>query len=324
MYVFDAHSDLLTDTAGKLGQGLRGNFARDHLPRLRKAGIKGVISVVWITPEYTDDPLARFKDLVPLTMRELEESKDCLRVVHTIGEIEQAEKDGVVFAILGVEGASGFANGLDTIRDMYGMGFRHIGLTWNEKNDFATGVRSPEVGRGLTRLGREAVELMEELGMIIDVSHLNEKSFWDLVDATKGIIIASHSNCRTLCSNDRNLTDQQIRIIAERGGMIGMNAWGDFVRADRKPTLDDFVDHMDHLVNLVGIDSVMFGFDFCDYFGKDPTTTEDKELPVTDGLSQYEHVPDLIRVMEKRGYNQDDIEKIAHRNVKRVVADVLG
>lgn len=324
MYVFDAHSDLLTDTADKRGKGMHGNFRRDHWPRLNDGGIKGFISVVWISPEYTGDPVGRFRELIPLSLQELEENADCLRVVTTMAEIEQAEKDGVTFAILGIEGASGFPDGLDTIRDLYAKGFRHCGLTWNEKNDFATGVRSPDVGCGLTPLGRDAAALMEELGMIIDVSHLNEKSFWDLIDATRGIVIASHSNCRSLCPDDRNITDQQIRAIVGRGGVVGLDIWGDFVRVGRQPTLDDFIDHMEHIINLAGKESVMFGFDFCDYFGKDPTTTEDKEVPIVEGLTKCEDVPGLLRALEKRGYKQADIEKFAHGNGKRMLRDILG
>lgn len=322
MYFFDCHSDMFADAAIKQEQGIKGNILRDHLPRQAKSNIRGMIAVLWINLDWTHDPKTRFPQLLPLAQEELRECGDRLRLVRRMADIAKAEKDGVPYVILGVEGASGFMGGEKTIRHLYDKGCRHISLSWNEKNDFATGVGSSHVGRGLTRIGREAVAIMEELGMLVDVSHLNEKSFWDVMDASKGIVIASHSNCRALCPAERNLTDQQIKAIARRGGIIGMNTWGDFVKA-KEPNVEDFVNHVDHIVNIAGIETVACGFDFCDYFGNDPTSEEDQPMPTTAGLSKYEDVPNFQRELEKRGYSAEDIEKIAYKNIRRVLAAVL-
>lgn len=322
MYFFDAHSDMLADAIIKRERGLSGNIARDHLPRLKRANIKGLIAVLWITVDWTHAPKARFPELLPMALAELEECRGEIRLARDMEDVEKAENDDVPYMILGVEGASGFVNGLDTIRDLYDKGVRHIGLSWNEQNEFATGAGSTKAERGLTRLGRDAVALMEELGILVDLSHLNEKSFWDALDASKGVVMASHSNCRLLCPVERNLTDQQIRAIGRRGGVIGMNAWGAFVK-NGTATVEDMIDHVDHIVKLAGIETVACGFDFCDYFGTDPTSEQEKAIPVTHGLASCEDTPVFRQQLEKRGYSNDDIEKIAFRNMRRVLKAVL-
>lgn len=323
MYFFDAHSDLLTHTTRKRAQGLRGNLLRDHLPGLLKGNVRGLLAVLWISVEYTDDPKKRFAELLPFISDELAESVTELRLVRSGAELEQAERDNMPYLILGIEGASGFPHGLETLRRIHELGYRHLGLTWNEENEFATGVGSPNLERGLTELGREAVSLAEELGFLLDVSHLNEKSFWDFLGASKKPFVASHSNARSLCPAERNLTDQQIKVIARCGGVIGMNAWGDFVRTDRKPTLDDLVNHIDHMVNLGGIESLGCGFDFCDYFGKDPTVEFNRNIPTIVSFEGSKDVPKLGEALQKRGYTPDQIEKIAFRNMRRVLLETI-
>jgi membrane dipeptidase len=324
MYFLDAHSDLLADTSDKREQGLRNNLVRDHLPALLKGNVRGVLAVLWVSPEYAKAPQKRFEQLVPLIQAELAESAAHICLVRSAAELEQAEKTGQPYLILGLESACGFPDGPETLRRMYGLGYRHLGLTWNEENEFATGVGSPNQERGLTELGRQAVLLAEELGMILDVSHLNDKSFWDLTECSTKPFIASHSNARSLCPAARNLTDRQIRAIAGRGGVIGINAWGDFVRTDRQATLDDLIHHIDHIVRLGGIESVGCGFDFCDYFDSDPTAADPGgEVPVVLDFENCTQVPGLGEALEKHGYSPEQIEKIAFRNMRRILLETI-
>jgi len=167
------------------------------------------------------------------------------------------------------------------------------------------------------------VARMESLGMLIDVSHLNEKSFWDVIEVTTGPIIASHSNARALCGAPRNLTDQQIRAVAERGGVVGFNSWGDFIDA-RDPTLARALDHISYLVDLAGPDHVGFGFDFMDYFDSDPASPEPGQpLAFCRGLARCEDAPGLIEALRDRGYTEELLEKIAFGNFHRVISQVL-
>jgi len=323
MYIFDLHSDIFAHTSRYRSQGERNNIARHHLPLLKRGRVGGLIMVLWISPEFTGDPVGRFKELLPLSLEEIKEAEQDIRFVRSMAEAEEARRDGRIFAFIGVEGASGLDGGLETIKYVYDQGVRHLGLTWNEENQFATGVGSPNYDRGLTGLGREAVALMDELGMVIDLSHLNEKSIWEVLDVAKNPVLATHSNCRSLCPAPRNLTDQQIKIIAKKGGVIGMNAWGDFVQPAH-PTIYDFADHFDRVVNLAGIDSVAMGFDFCHFFKNDPLTPEaDRFVAEIEGLLDWSDGPALLDVLKRRGYSDAALEKVAHKNAERVLRDIL-
>ena len=324
MYVFDAHSDILADTAMKRERGLTGNFVRDHLPELKKGGIGGTILVLWVEPAYFNNPRKRFADIIAYTEAEIKEMGSSVCVAKSIQDIETAEKEGKLYVILGVEGLSGIGSNADHIYSLYQMGVRHISLTWNEKNDLATGIGSWEAARGLTREGKKAITIMDRLGMMIDVSHLNEKSFWDVCEHSAGTIIASHSNARKVCNAKRNLTDDQILAIAGKRGVIGINSWSSFV-ADENADIYGLVRHIDYMVTLAGVDHVGFGFDFCNYFDSDPTTTEpDQAVIFTKGIETCERVPQLIELLYKQGYSREDIEKMAYRNFRRVINEVLS
>lgn len=324
MYVLDAHSDILADTAMKRERGLTGNFVRDHLPALKKGGIGGTILVLWVEPAYFENPKKRFADIIAYTQAEIKEMGSSVCVAKSIQDIEKAEKEGKLYVLLGVEGLSGIGSNADCIYDLYQMGVRHISLTWNEKNDLATGIGSWEAARGLTKEGKKAITIMDRLGIMIDVSHLNEKSFWDVCEQSAGAIIASHSNARKMCNAKRNLTDDQILAIAGKGGVIGINSWSSFV-ADENADIDGLVKHIDYMVSLAGIDHVGFGFDFCNYFCSDPTTTEpNQEIIFTKGMESCEQVPQLIELLYRQGYSKSDVEKIAYKNFRRVINEVLS
>lgn len=324
MYVFDAHSDILADTAMKREKGLSRNFVRDHLPALTKGKIGGLILPLWVEPAYFENPGKRFADIIGYAQAEIKEMGHSVCVAKSIQDIEKAEKEGKLYILLGVEGMSGLGSNVDYIYNLYQMGVRHIGLTWNEKNDMATGVGSWESARGLTKEGKKAITIMDRLGILIDVSHLNEKSFWDVCEQSAGSIIASHSNARKVCNVGRNLTDDQIRAIAGKRGVIGINSWSSFI-AEKDADINGLIKHIDYIVSLVGIDHVGLGFDFCNYFDTDPTSiTPNQKIIFTKDMESCEKVPHLIELLYKRGYSEKDIEKIAYKNFRRVINEVLS
>jgi membrane dipeptidase len=164
---------------------------------------------------------------------------------------------------------------------------------------------------------------MEELGMIVDVSHANEKSFWDIYENTEKPFIASHSNVYNLCKVPRNLKDDQIKAIAERGGVIGINAWPDFID-EVNPSMENLVRHVDYIADLVGIDYVGFGFDFCDFLTEDTTASfQGGETSATKGLEDASKIPNFVELLAKSGYSERDIEKIAYGNMERVIKEIL-
>lgn len=157
---------------------------------------------------------------------------------------------------------------------------------------------------------------MNELGMIVDVSHANEKTFWDIYEVSDKPIIASHSNARKLCDHVRNLTDEQIKAIAESGGLVGAVAYKGFVDLEKeKQTIERYVDHIDYMVSLAGIKHVGLGFDFCEYLyagrtGKDMNPK---------GLEDASYAQNVIEELRKREYSEEDIRKIAYENFMRVI-----
>lgn len=161
---------------------------------------------------------------------------------------------------------------------------------------------------------------MEELGMIIDVSHANEKTFWDIYNNTTKPFIASHSNAKSLCNHKRNLTNEQIKAIASRDGVIGINAYKGFVAIDSyKQNLERFVDHIEYIISLVGVRHVALGFDFCEYLYADKKEEEINPQ----GLENASKAMAVIDELYRRGYSESDIRKIAFENFMRVIETIL-
>jgi membrane dipeptidase len=178
------------------------------------------------------------------------------------------------------------------------------------RNDLGDGVDSVKEA-GLTSFGREVVKEMNRLGMIVDVSHLNEKGIWDVVELSEKPIIASHSNAKTLCSHRRNLTDKQIKAIAQKGGVIGINFAPQFLRDEGQATLEDVLNHIDYICELVGEDYIGFGSDF------------DGISSTPEGLKDISYFPAILEGLRKRGYTQEQIDKISHRNFENLIKKIL-
>lgn len=255
---------------------------------------------------------------------EILENKDILVIAKNYDELITGIENDKLSIIIGMEGLSFIGDNIDWINTMYMFGARHASLTWNEENDLATGVRgNPD--RGLTSLGEKAIKRIEDLGIILDVSHLNDKSFWDVAKIASKPLIASHSNCRALCNNKRNLTDDQLRFIKEINGVVGLNAFSDFV-SDIKEDRDllHLADHIDHMVDIMGIDHIGFGFDFCDYLEGDTMSSfAEEESANTRNFEDITKVPSLIDELRSRGYKDSDIEKISYKNYFRIIKEIL-
>ena len=203
-------------------------------------------------------------------------------------------------------------------------GARHAGLTWTEENALATGVRG-DPDRGLTAAGRAAVRKIQEKGMLLDVSHLNERSFWDAADAAVGPIVASHSNCRALCDVPRNLTDEQLRAVRDLGGVVGLNAFRLFVDPDpRRQDLVHLLRHAGHMIDVMGIDHVGCGFDFCEFLEADTMASMTEGDAVLRGLEDCARLPALLEGLRDMGLTAEEAEKIAFGNFHRLLRQVLG
>lgn len=331
MKVFDLHSDLFTDIAFRRARGETNVFDRIHYPALKKGGVSSIICVFWTEPIFSHQPLERFHYLIKFVETDLLESKHV--VVQLIDGIhEKTNSDGKVKVYLGIEGLSSLDHWItksenETIDTAFAFmkekNIQHIIMAWNEQNAFASGTGAPSIKGelGVTSLGLDLLAQSEKSGFIIDVSHLDEPSFWDVIHNTTSPIIASHSNARAVCNHERNLTDAQIRVISERNGLIGLNAYGEFVD-ERQPNVDRFIDHIDHIVSIAGIDHVAFGFDFLDYLSDHPLGGGMDVL--TEGLEDVTKVPALLEQMKHRGYSQDDIEAISYKNAERFMTNLIS
>ena len=315
--------DILVDITNKRMGGEKNILKKYHIERLRRGNVQGIILAVWIDPPYTNEPTQRMLEILGAACDEFGEIKEYAGIAYNASDIKDIQKTDKLAIILGMEGLSGLKGNISFLSALYRLGVRHAMLTWNEENEFATGVGSPNKERGVTELGIRALNKMEDLGILIDVSHGNEKTFWDIYENTTKPFIASHSNVYSICPASRNLKEDQIRAIAERRGVIGMNAWPEFID-DKNPSAEKLANHIDYIANLVGIDYVNFGFDFCDYLQAESLSFSESTLTATDGLEDASKIPNLLNILTKRGYKTEDIEKIAFKNILRVFEEVLG
>ncbi len=322
--IFDAHGDIWTDVTVKRQGGMENVFKSFHLERYQKGGVNGGIFVIWIDPPNDKEPDKRAFEIIENMSVEITNNQDIFKIIRKYDDIKEAKDTNKLAIVIGSEGLSYIGKNINLINALYMLGVRHATLTWNEQNDLATGVKG-DPNRGLTQYGIEAVKRLEQLGMIVDVSHANEKTFWDICQLTTKPFIASHSNCKALCSAARNLTDEQLKAIAQKGGVVGLNAFSDFV-SDKKEDRDieHLANHVDHMVEVMGIDHVGLGFDFDDYLaGETMKFFAEEESANTIGFENITKVPKLIKIFENRGYSKEDIEKIKYKNFLRIIKEIF-
>jgi membrane dipeptidase len=314
-FVLDAHCDTLGHATAYIYSrrdltewGERGHL---DLPRMRAGGINAQIfacfpGVERLSANATSGALQRVEALYDLIKR----APDQVTLVQTADDLARLTPDGPIGGILGLEGVEALDGQMSLFRIFQRLGVRNIGLTWDPRNAAADGAGAG-TSFGLTPFGRELVEACNEMGVMVDVSHLNAAGLEDVLAISNKPFIASHSNARALFDHPRNLTDAQIRAIADKGGVIGATFVTFFLTAHpEQATLDDLLNHIDHLVNVGGIEHVGIGSDY------DGCTTP----PELDSGEKY---PALTAGLLRRGYAPDDIRKILGENFRRAFMEVL-
>ncbi|MDI3339098.1 MAG: dipeptidase [Sphaerobacter sp.] len=313
--VIDGHTDyLLSLTETRRSFLEESGIGHVDLPRARRGGIAAMLSAVFIpTEELPHHALIQTLRAVDLLKRVVAESNGQVELIRSYRQLVDCLDRGVFGAILHYEGAEAIDPEFTVLRLSYELGLRSLGLTWSRTNIFAEGVGPEDHGNGLTGLGRELVRQCNAMGILIDVSHLNDAGFWDVVAVSEKPFVASHSNARALCDHPRNLTDEQIRALAEKGGLMGINYCISFLvpgaRTGVEVPLSVLVDHIDHIVRLVGVDHVALGSDF-----------DGATMPAE--LADAAQTPKLIAELSRRGYSDDAIEKICFGNWLRVFREV--
>ena len=242
-------------------------------------------------------------------------SKGGFKVVRSRKQLTSAMEKGVLAAILHMEGVEALTKDLDALGVLYEAGLRSLGPVWSRSNAFGHGVPfnfpdSPDIGPGLTNAGKDLVRLCNQVGILLDLSHMNERGFWDVAKLTRAPLVATHSGAHTLCPSPRNLTDDQLRAIGESGGVVGVNFARAFLRndglGDKKTSLTEIVRHVEYIGEKIGVDHVALGSDF-------DGTEVPQDLADASGLQR------LLKVMREGGIRGKALRKIAHGNWLRVL-----
>ncbi len=314
--IFDAHNDLLLSAIKRSVDVLwRNTSGHSDIPRLMEGGVNAQVLALFIpTDELPSGPLRYTLHLMDILFRILEENKDELILARKAADIKRAKEEGKLAFILSMEGAEGLEEDFSTLRMLYRLGLRMVGIAWSRRNKAADGVTEEGLDEGLTPYGEELVRELNRLGIIIDVSHLAPKGVAQVLKLSKHPVVASHSNAYALCPHYRNLTDAQIKAIAEKGGVIGVNFVPRFLSTrPEKATIEDVLDHIEYIVRVGGIESVGLGSDFDGFTDPPPKGIEDATCfpRIADGLL-------------RRGYSEDQVEKIMGSNFLRVFEEVVG
>jgi membrane dipeptidase len=313
--IADAHNDLLMELV--LRRHETSPFARWWLPPLRTGGVR-----LQITPIYTEvEPpretvLRRAVAQIAAFHRALRENPDDTRSITRAGDVVPLADDARIGLLLSIEGVEPWEPDDDLADHFWDLGVRMAGLTWNFRNVFADGVAEPANG-GLSARGVRLVERLVDRGMILDLAHASEQTFRDVLSISgEGSVLVSHANCRTIFDSPRNVSDSQMEAIAERGGVLGLMALP-FVTDPDDPSIDRFVDHVDHAVAVMGIDKVVLGGDFFAQIARAESPRAASEFGALEGLEGPEHYPALVAVLRRRGYAGGNLDAILGANLVR-------
>jgi membrane dipeptidase len=352
--VFDGHNDTLTQIRNAAPQEARSFLRRSErghvdLPRAREGGLAGGLFAVFtasrnyertlqaaLGPDGTPVPGAWSVPLPPRLDRRTaltytlsvisdlyrmeRESGGAVRVVRTADEIERCLEDGTLAAMLHIEGAEAIDTRLEALDVFYEAGLRSLGPVWSRPTAFAHGVpfdfpRSPDTGPGLTAAGCRLVKACNRLGVLVDLSHMNEAGFWDVARISDAPLVATHSGVHALCPSPRNLADAQIQAIGSSGGIVGVNFHKGFLRPDgdwKAPvSVTEIVKHARYLADHIGVEHVGLGSDF-----------DGATMP--DDLGDVTGLPRLVQAFREAGFTEDEIRAVAHGNWLRVLRETLG
>ena len=338
--VIDTHNDMPSkmiddgyDADVRHTPGFEKTNGETDFPRLLESGVTGVFMSAYIdpekwtfrTPDQSWEQVGVYLDTIHAFVNR---HPDRLLFATTAEQIRQAKRDGKVAVLIGVEGGHAIENSLENLRGLHRRGVRYMTLTWNNGNEWAgaaAGLNGTRSG-GLTDRGREIVREMNRLGILVDISHVSDSTFFDAVATSSSPVIASHSSARALNRHRRNLSDEQLRAVARNGGVVNVNFYSAFIdpaflersealagndaaiRALPRPALSVLLDHFDHIIRVAGIDHVGIGSDFDGVGGLLPQ-----------GMDDVTRLPLIAQGLLDRGYSEADVRKVLGGNMLRVM-----
>jgi membrane dipeptidase len=361
--VADTHNDVLLRAMEGEDISVETRVGHSDLVRLKKGGVDIQVFAVWVDPiAFEKKPFKRAKDMIDTLYSIARRNSDKIAVVRNSAELEKAIAEGKICAVIGVEGGHAIENSIEKLEELYKLGVRYLGLTWNNSTDWASSAfdetTNPDKVKvtGLSEFGKKVVEKMNELGMIVDVSHLGEKAFWDVVKVTKKPIIASHSSVYKLCPHYRNLKDEQIKAIAQTGGVVFVNFYAEYIdstfNTKRKKLEEKYKAQFDSIRVLYEHDQNAYRrarrqlmkkiaeelrppldvlIDHIDYIAKLVGVDHVGIGSDFDGISitplemdDVTFLPNITKKLLERGYSTDDVKKILGGNFLRVFKQVCG
>jgi len=311
MKVIDFHCDTISKLmdnphTSNLGKN---NFSVD-IQKLKGGNNLAQFFALFINSRLIDDPLEYCLAMVDKFYTELKDNDDLIGFVKSYDELINNNNENKLSAFLTIEGGEALNGKLCNLRNFYRLGVRLITLTWNYPNEIGfPNLKKEYMGKGLTKFGYEVVEEMNRLHMIIDVSHLSDRGFYDVAAASKRPFIASHSNSRFIANHPRNLTDSMIKELSDRGGIMGINFYNKFLGKSTTSKIDDIILHIKHIYKIGGIDVIALGSDFDGI---------DCDVEIKDTSEMYK----LENELKKNGFNEDSIEKIFYKNALRIIKDI--
>jgi len=323
--LIDSHNDATSRTVTGVDIAQKATKGHTDVPRLREGGVGAVFFAAYVAPTYAKDHTSANRALQMIdTVRHdiVARHPNDFVLALTADDVVAAHMAGKIAALIGIEGGHAIEDSPRLLRDFYALGVRYMTLTHTNTNGWADSsgdLREKAVQRhnGLNDLGRQIVQEMNRLGMIVDISHVADKTFWDALETSKAPIFASHSSCRALCDVPRNMTDEMIAALGKKGGVIQINFNCSFLTrraADEKSgiraSLADVVAHIDHAVKIAGVDAVGIGSDF------------DGITCTPEGLDDVSKFPNLTRALLEKGYSAADIRKIYGGNTLRLLREV--
>lgn len=315
MFICDCHCDTLTELYNK-NASLYEN--EQHFDIKRQIALGGGLQFCAI---YVPTEVFRYQGGLRYTLCLLDKYNQEIKKLHENGidvlQVRTAEDAGNVLkhkaaTLLAIEEGGAIDGSLEALRCLYELGVRAMTLTWSNRNDIADGINEEATGSGLTLFGKQVVAEMNRLGMLVDVSHISTAGFWSVIETSTKPIIATHSNAKSLCSHPRNLNDEQIKALAQNGGLAGITFAGQFIEEDwRNACIESVYKHIDYMLNLIGNDDhIGFGSDF-DGISHPPYNIQ--------GVQDYKP---LIEYLSKY-YSNETINKITHQNVINLLQKVL-
>ncbi len=314
----DGHIDYVRGVEGGFAGGFFAAFAPSYPPRSRAATRSQMPDAQPAAPAPPIDPLTAVRDTNAMVATLLEWEKSSggrFSVVKDVAQLRSAIRGGVMAAIMHFEGAEAIDPDLAALDVYYAAGLRSLGIVWSRPNLFGHGVpftfpASPDSGPGLTNLGRSLVARCNELGIMLDLSHITEKGFWDVAGLSDAPLVATHSNVHAICPSGRNLTDAQLEAVRASHGVVGLNYHVNFLRPEAAVgppvELELMVRHVDYLVERLGIDGVALGSDY-----------DGATMP--DAISDVSKTQNLLEALRAAGYDDAALRKIAHENWLRVL-----